>query len=130
MTTLTRVGYSADINMTPLIDVLLVLFIIFVLLVRSQVGTRLNVPPPDGPAGSSKQIVLELPNEGGYRLNGTPVSAVLLGPRLTRLYAARPNKSLFIAAGDDRTYEEVIEAAGIARGAGVEVVGLTPRRAR
>ena len=121
-----RVGSSPEINMTPMIDIMLVLFVIFVLLNRQQKGFDVTLPAGDG-ASAGHQIVLELPEGGGYRLNGSPVSHWSLGARLTDVYRDRPEKILFIEAGDSRLYQEVVDASDLARGAGVRVIGYSPR---
>src|SRR5687768_10721910 len=70
-----RTAFNADINVTPMIDVLLVLMIVFML---AQFRTRpvmdVTVPAPAVGGAPGPTIVLELTSDGGYRLNGSPVS--------------------------------------------------------
>ncbi len=121
---------NADINVTPMIDVLLVLLIIFMivqLVVRHVVP--INIPPVDTgvqSAAPSTQIVLELRDDGSYVINGTPYPKAQLNQQFHNIYDLRPAKLLFIKPGPNRLYGELIEAIDIAKGAGVEVVGLTP----
>lgn len=121
---------NADINVTPMIDVLLVLLIIFMivqLVIRNVVP--INIPPVDTGvqvAAPSTQIVLELKDDGSYVINGTAYPKAQLNQQFHNIYDQRPAKLLFIKPGPNRLYGELIEAIDIAKGAGVEVVGLTP----
>jgi biopolymer transport protein TolR len=121
---------NSEINVTPMIDVLLVLLIIFMivqLVVRNVV--EIQIPPVDTGALSdapSTQIVLELRDDGSYVINGTPHPKANLDQAFHTIYDQRPAKLLFIKPGQNRLYGDLIEAIDIAKGAGVEVVGLTP----
>ena len=120
-------GLAADINVTPMIDVLLVLLVIFMMVPRARPVLDLNVPPDRSPSGNPlPQIVLELRADRSYAINGTPIAKQDLGRRLKAIYAARPFKLLFIRTAPGWRYGEVIEAADTARGAGVEVIGYVP----
>jgi len=90
-------GVAGDINVTPMIDVLLVLMIIAMILVQLRMAFDLNVPAPDGrrTPGRVKQIVLDLPAAGGYRINGTGVTEPGLEARIHALFARRTQKILF-----------------------------------
>jgi biopolymer transport protein ExbD len=119
----------AEPNVTPMIDVLLVLLIVFMLSVRVRHVIETNVPPistaATGPA--PPQIVLELLPGQGYAINGQPVSDQLLEATLGQIYTGRPVKLIYIKAAPDRTYQEVITAMDRSRGAGVQVIGIVPR---
>jgi biopolymer transport protein TolR len=120
-------GLTADINMTPMIDVLLVLLVIFMLMPQKRTLFPVNVPPERGPSGKQPpQIVLELGADHSYAINGLRTAKAQLGPRLNQIYAGRPQKLLFIRTGPGWRYGDVIEAADIARGAGVQVIGYAP----
>jgi len=122
-----ELGLTSDINVTPMIDVMLVLLVIFMLLPQKRFLVPVNVPAERGPSGQPlPQIVLQLRADHSYVLNGAEVAKPELGPRLAQIYAARPQKLLFIRAAPGWRYGEVIEAADIARGAGVEVIGYAP----
>jgi biopolymer transport protein ExbD len=114
-----------------MIDILLVLLIIFMIsqpLSRQVIEAQ--VPPPETAVASrtpSAQIVLELTEDGGYAINTQPVPKDQLDAQLHAIYDPRPTKLLFIKSAPDRLYQEVIEAMDIARGAGVQVIGLTPK---
>jgi biopolymer transport protein TolR len=123
-------GLSSDINVTPMIDVLLVLLIIFmIILPMSRRDFTVNVPPEQQQQKSkaqSSQIVLELTADGGYQINKQPVTLSGLDAQFHQLYDNRPAKLLFIKAAPNRKYGEVVEAMDIAHGAGVQVIGFTP----
>ncbi|HEU0054118.1 MAG TPA: biopolymer transporter ExbD [Longimicrobium sp.] len=126
-----RGGMTAQINVTPMIDVLLVLLIIFMVVQAGlRKGIALQVPPaeresvtPPGPDA----LVLRVEGGGRYRINRRPVTSALEA-EVARIFAGRPRKVLFVEGAETATYGEVIRAADAARAAGVEVLGLVPRR--
>ena len=123
-------GVTSDINVTPMIDVLLVLLIIFMIIQPLNRQTiPIQVPPPQNTAsasGPSNQIVLELRDDGSYAINGQDVPKDQLDTQIHAIYDARPVKLLFVKPGLNRIYSDVIEARDVARGAGVLVIGFTP----
>ena len=123
--------HSAEMNATPMLDVLLVLLVIFMLVaMRVQHVMEAQLPVPcegtrcDGP---DLPIVLEVLPGPTYRLNGAPVSRAALATRLGAVYASRPTKVLQVAGRAGVSYQQVIEAMDVARGAGVRVIGLAPK---
>lgn len=123
---------QSDMNVTPLIDVLLVLLVIFILLnlLRLRLVQDVRIPPPAAgePGVKSAQIVLGLTADGGFAVNRQPVPATELRTYLRQLHANRPSKLLFIQADTARRYHEVIDAMDLARAVGVNGIGLVPAR--
>ncbi|HEY4321753.1 MAG TPA: biopolymer transporter ExbD [Gemmatimonadales bacterium] len=123
-------GVSSDINVTPMIDVLLVLLIIFMVVIAlGRTAVPINIPPTDTATKNqtqSDQIVLELRDDGTYWINGTQYTADNLAAGITQIFAIRPAKLMFLKPGVNRIYADVIKAVDTARSSGVEVVGVTP----
>jgi len=121
-----------DINVTPMIDVLLVLLIIFMLVVpmaRKAIDLQLPDPQPStAPANpQSNQIVLEVLPDNAYSINKEPVTRDRLGARLKEIYDPRPDKIIFVKGANEVKYQDVIHAMDVARGAGVKVIGVPPK---
>lgn len=122
-----------DINVTPMIDVLLVLLIIFMVIVPAQrkaVDVQLPDPNPSvqpANASNNQQIVLEVLPAGGYSINKEAVTKTRLASRLKEIYDPRPDKIIFIKGDPKVKYQDVIFAMDIARGAGVKVIGVPPK---
>lgn len=123
-------GLSSDINVTPMIDVLLVLLIIFMIILPLSRKTFTAQVPPEShqqkPQQQSAQIVLELTADGGYAINTQPYAKSQLDGAIHDIFDQRVAKLMFIKAAPNRTYGDVIEAMDIAKGAGVQVIGFTP----
>jgi biopolymer transport protein TolR len=128
-----RGALSSEPNVVPMIDILLVLLIIFMITQPlSRMALDVQVPPPDPPVTTRtppSQIVLELLGDGGYAINGQPVPKTQLDTQMHAIYDARPAKLLFIKAAPNRIYQDVVEAMDVARGAGVQIIGFTPKEA-
>ena len=123
-------GVNSEINVTPMIDVLLVLLIIFMIIQPLNRQTiPIQVPPPQtnaAPTGPSNQIVLEIKDDGTYAINGQPCPKDQLDAQIHSIYDARPTKLLFVKPGLNVIYQDVIDAMDVSRGAGVQVIGFTP----
>ncbi|HQW66504.1 MAG: biopolymer transporter ExbD [Gemmatimonadales bacterium] len=124
-------GVTSEINVTPMIDVLLVLLIIFMIVqALKRAAVDIQIPPVETAVRStapSAQIVLELRDDGTYVINGqAPTPKAQLDQQFHVIYDQRPAKLLFVKPGPNRVYGDVIEAIDIAKGAGVEVIGFTP----
>ncbi len=126
-------GLTSEPNVTPMIDVLMVLLIIFMVIVPSS-RKALDVQLPDpNPAPTTStptsQIVLEVLPGGQYTVNKQPVQGAALAQRLKEIYDPRPDKIIFIKGDPRVTYQDVVRAMDVARGAGVKVIGVPPKDA-
>jgi biopolymer transport protein TolR len=118
---------SAIINVTPLIDVLLVLLVTFMILPTRTRGLPSEVPQPaqdDQPAPINPQhLVLRIQKDHSIEINSEPVELARLEERLRRLFAVRPEGVLFVNGAGDLDF-----VVDIARGAGVARIGLMTDR--
>lgn len=125
-------GLTNDINVTPMIDVLLVLLVIFMIIVpmsRKAIDTQLPDPNPQQaqPNANPDQIVLEALPDDKYAINKEPVEKDKLFERLKSIYDPRPEKIIFVKGDTMTKYSNVVWAMDQARGAGVKVIGLAPK---
>jgi biopolymer transport protein TolR len=125
---------NADINVTPMIDVMLVLLIIF-MIVTPVLASGFTATMPAGAnvesrAEEDNEIMMGVDNQGKLFLNGSPIEPAALEAKLTELYAARTeDKLLYFKADAGLPYKKIQEAVEIGRRAGARVlVAVTDRK--
>jgi biopolymer transport protein TolR len=131
MSTSSGGGLTNEPNVTPMIDVLLVLLIIFMLVVpMSRKAIDLQLPDPTEQQSSANpppQIVLEVFPGDKFAVNKEPLTKATLAKRLKEIYDGRPEKIIFVKGDPKVKYSDVIFAMDVARGAGVKVIGVSPK---
>jgi biopolymer transport protein ExbD len=130
-------GAMGDINVTPMIDILLVLLIIFMVIVPvTPKGLDALVPqPPKNPQQqqpNDRTIVVQVLGKGGqnlsYKINETDVTKRDLLPKLSEIYANRAEKVMFVKGDDDVNFAAIADVIDIAHSASVDHIGLmTPK---
>jgi len=119
----------SELNVTPMLDVLLVLLIIFMAMsIRMHRTIDANLPQACvGACEGDQAIVLEVLPGPAYRINHAAVAPSELMRRLTAIYQDRPEKVIQVAGYPGVRYEEVVAAMDIAKSSGVRVVGIASK---
>ncbi len=128
-------GPKSDINITPYIDILLVLLIIFMVITPvRQMDLDVKVPqaaPSDQPAAPDPSVIVVSVGESAQiAINQELTDISALGPKLQEIYSARANKNMFISASPKLPYGDVVKVIDIAKGAGVGDIGLLTEEIR
>ena len=127
-------GLKNEPNMTPMIDVLLVLLIIFMMIIpmgRKAIDVQIPDPTPQKlpPNVVNNQIVLEVLPGPTYLVNKKQIPKEGLYSYLKETYQPRPEKIMFVKGDPAARFQDVIFGMDVARGAGVKVLGAVPKGA-
>jgi len=118
---------KAEINITPLIDVLLVLIIIFMVITPLKprgLPTLVAQPPSSEPQDESPELVVTVRSDGTLLLNGEPLNLTSLRVRLEHFYKSSATRVIFVRGEKAIEFGRVAEVIDMARGAGVYEVAL------
>lgn len=122
---------KCDMNMTPFIDILLVLLIIFMVIAPiTPKGLEALVPqpaPPNAPqnqAADMRTVVVSVNKDASLMINTEPVNEQELGPRLEKIFATRAERVVFVKGDPELEFQSVAKVIDIAKGAGIDKVGL------
>ena len=123
-----RIRPRADINVTPFIDILLVLLVIFMTISpneRTGLNAAIPQPPPPGPEQPQENvIVLSMDRNGIIRINQDEVEPSSLIERLQDIFKTRNDRTMFVQADDELLFNDVAQLIDAARSAGVNRIGL------
>jgi biopolymer transport protein TolR len=126
-------GASSDINVTPLIDIVLVLLIIFMVLTPSMLKELtanvprkedVNTPPPPDP---NPPVVLEISAKSELAINTEPVAPEALADKITERLKGQRQKVVFFKVEDDAVYGDVVKFMDICKGAGAKTLGIVTK---
>ena len=123
-------GPRADINMTPMIDVLLVLIIIFMVITPlTPKGLEALVPQPAQPNQQSSEsdqrtVVISVNKDKSILINQEPSDELKLGSRLEEIFKTRAERVIFVKGDPDLEFQAVAKIIDIAKGVGIDKVGL------
>jgi biopolymer transport protein TolR len=123
-------GSTPTINITPLVDVVLVVLIIFMIVTPMVTKTFwLNLPPKSDdkeplPPSDNKPLVMTVDKAGVIRMNTTVISKADIRDRVPRMLAAKDQKVLYFDAASDASYAAAIEAMDVSRSGGVKSIAI------
>jgi biopolymer transport protein TolR len=122
-------GVASQPNVTPMIDVMLVLLIIF-MVVTPALLAGFNAQPPQGqnlkdhPEDEENDQVLGIDKDGNYYLNKKPIPKTEIEARIKQIYTNRDDRVMYLKADKDLAYEKVVDATDMAAKNGVSVVAM------
>ena len=122
-------GSMSDINITPYIDILLVLLIIFMVIVPiRQMDLDVKVPQPSNNPQSNaidpNVIVVSIDESENLKINQEATTKDRLGDRLTEIFKTRNERTMFVQADSKLFFNSIVDVIDIAKGAGVDKIGL------
>ncbi len=120
-------GTISNINVTPLVEVMLVLLVIFMVTAPIlQQGVNINLPKVKAATltGDEQQLVVAVNRQGEVYLNDTPTTLPELGPKLQAILKLRPDRQVFLRADQNVKYGDVMRVIATVKGAGVERLGM------
>ena len=126
-------GIMAEINVTPLVDVMLVLLVIFMVTApMMQQGVQVNLPKADANAMTPPEntVMVTVDNNGKIFINKDEIPAGDLRSRLTTMFASRTKKEVFLKADAVVPYGEVVKTMADIKGAGIERLGMVTEPAQ
>jgi len=120
-------GILSDVNVVPLIDILLVLLVIFMIIPHRQMGLQASLPQQTsgpGPLAPPQPIIVQVAADGSVQINGSEVRLDELRGRLERIFALRANRVAFLQGDRSLEFQAVAQVLDLMHGAGASPVGL------